>query len=110
MTTITASTIAPAVGDQVSTVQLEAVVSDDSTARVDDKTLESMVELMLRTRGVRKAGVTLGGKDPTVLAFQIGLVAPNTAEALGRASALVHSCAGYAGLRGVVLRGIRLAA
>lgn len=51
MTTITASTIAPAVGDQVSTVQFDAVVSDDSTARVDDKTLESMVELMLRTGG-----------------------------------------------------------
>lgn len=64
MTTITASTIAPAVGDQVSTVQLEAVVSDDSTARVDDKTLESMVELMLRTRGSVKPGLRWAAKIP----------------------------------------------
>ena len=68
MTTITASTIAPAVGDQVSTVQLEAVVSDDSTARVDDKTLESMVELMLRTRGCSGSGtsaIPVFGRQPT---------------------------------------------
>ena len=69
MTTITVSTISPAVGVQVPTVQVEAVLSDASTAKVDDKTLESMVELMLRTQGVRKVGVTLGGEDPTVLAF-----------------------------------------
>jgi hypothetical protein len=93
----------------VSTVRVEAVLSDDSTAKLDDKTLESMVELMLRTQGVRTAGVTLSSEAPTVLAFQIGLVARDAAEALGRATALVRSCAGYSGLRSVLLRGGRLA-
>lgn len=110
MTTITASTIAPAVADEVWTVQVEAVLNDDAAAKVDDLTLESMVELMLRTQGVRAGGVTPGGEEPTVLTVQIGLLAPNATAALARASGLVRACAGYAGLSGLLLRRGRLVA
>lgn len=108
MTTITAPTIAPAVADKVWTVQVEAVLDDDAAAKVDDVTLESMVELMLRTQGVRTAGVRPGGEEPTVLTVQIVLLAPNSSAALRLASGLVHACAGYGGLRGVQFRSGRL--
>lgn len=104
MTTITAPTIAPAVADKVWTVQVEAVLDDDAAAKVDDVTLESMVELMLRTQGVRTARVTPGDEGPRVLTVQIGLLAADATAALARASGLVQACAGYAGLRGVLPR------
>lgn len=110
MTTTTTSTIAPAVADQVWTVQVEGVLSDDATAKVDDVTLESMVELMLRTQGVRTARATPGAEEPAVLTVQIGLLAPDATAALARARGLVQACAGYAGLRGVVPRRDQLVA
>lgn len=104
MTTITASAIAPAAGGQAWTVQVDAVLSDDTAARANDTALESMIELMLRTQGVGSARLMLGGEDPAILRVEVSLAGTNWTEALGRANALIRSCAAYAGLRGLSLR------
>ena len=104
MTTITASAIAPAAGRQAWTVQVDAVLSDDAAAQANDVALESMIELMLRTQGVRSARLMVDGEDPAVLNVEVSLAATNWGQAVGRAAELVRSCAGYAGLRGLSLR------
>lgn len=109
MTTITASAIAAAAGRQAWTVQVDAVLSDDASARANDTALESMVELMLRTQGVSSARLILRDEDPAVLTVEVGLAAATWIEAVERANALVRSCAGYAGLRDLSLRYGRLA-
>lgn len=86
------------------TVRVDAVLSDDVAAKADDTALESMIELMLRTQGVSSASLTRGGEDPAVLNVEVRLAATNWDQAVGRATALVRSCAGYAGLRGLSLR------
>jgi len=110
MTTITARALAPAASRQVWTVQVDAVLGDDAVARANETVLENMIELMLRTQGVSSARLKLGGEDPAVLNVEVRLTATNWGEAVRRATALVRSCAGYAGLRNVALRNGWLAA
>ena len=90
--------------DQVWTVRVDAVLSDDAAAKANDTALESMIELMLRTQGVSSARLMLGGEDPAVLNVEVSLVATSWGQAVRRATALVQSCAGYAGLRNLSLR------
>lgn len=103
MTTITASAPTPVAGRQAWTVQVEAVLSDDAAAKADDAALENMTELMLRTQGVRSVSLTVRNEHPAVLAVRVRLAAPDWNEALGRATALVHWCARYAGISGLSL-------
>lgn len=103
MTTITASAVAPAASSQVWTVRVDAVLSDDAAAKANDTALESMIELMLRTQGVSSARLMLGGEDPAILRVEVSLAGTNWTDALGRADALIRSCAAYAGLRGLAL-------
>jgi hypothetical protein len=110
MTTIAACALAPAASRQVWTVQVDAVLGDDAVAKANDTVLENMIELMLRTQGVSSARLMLGGEDPAVLDVEVRLTATNWGEAVGRATALVGSCAGYAGLPNVALRNGWLAA
>jgi len=110
MTTITACAVAPAARRQVWTVRVDAVPGDDAVAKANDTVLENMIELMLRTQGVSSARLMLGGEDRAVLNVEVRLTATNWGEAVRRATALVRSCAGYAGLRNVALRNGWLAA
>ena len=110
MTTIAACALAPAASRQVWTLQVDAVLGDDAVAKANDTVVENMIELMLRTQGVSSARLMLGGEDPLVLDVEVRLTATNWAEAVGRATALVRSCADYAGLRNMALRNGWLAA
>ena len=83
------------------TVRLEVGLTGTGRPTPDEERIESMVELMERTGGVRDAAVVpiQGGLDVVV-----GLSAQEGTGALERATALVSSCARYAGLGPVTVR------
>lgn len=83
-----------AAGEALQVWQVQVGVELDAAGRaVTDQDVEPMLELMLRTRGVRyAAAVTRDGS----IAIAVALDAPDAGVARDRARALVASCARYA--------------
>ena len=94
--------------EQVWALEVDAKLSGDRPTLLTEEALEPMVELMLRTRGVRSAAVTVRERS-TAVAVWVSLAAGAAADALRQATALVGACARYAGLTGLTVRGGRVA-
>jgi len=88
------------------TLELEAELTGDAPAAAGDQALEPMVELMLRTRGVRQAWIT--GDGSAALTVNLVLAAASAPDALRRGPALARACARYASLRGFAVRDARI--
>jgi hypothetical protein len=74
-------------------LEVELAAAEHSPPGLDE--LEPMVELLERTEAVRWVTLILAQNR---LALTVGLSAPDSASASGRARALVTSCSRFAGL------------
>ena len=73
---------------------------------IADEDLERMLELMMRTSGVRSAAATAEGG--AALYVDLDLTAPRGEVAMDRARALVAWCARYAGLGAIAVRHVQV--
>jgi hypothetical protein len=97
---------APSMTGPVWMVEFEAQLIGGRQAAATEAELESMVELIGQTAGVRSTAVVPRG--PAVLAVAIALAAADAAAALGRARALVACGGRYAGLGEIAVRDARV--
>ena len=81
-------------------VDLTAELIGDDPAVATEELLERMVELMLRTRGVRSAAVT-AEEQSAALAVRVTVEADTPHDAVKDAAGLAGFCACYAGLHGL---------
>ena len=90
-------------------VSLTAELIGHVPAVANDELLERMVELMLRTRGVRSAAVT-AQEQSAALAVRATVEADTPHDAVKDTAGLAGRCACYAGLHGLAVADARVAA
>ena len=83
-------------------VDLSAELIGDDPAVATEELLERMVELMLRTRGVRSPAVT-AEEQSAALAVRVTVEADTPDDAVKDAAGLARCCACYAGLHGLAV-------
>jgi len=88
-------------GEPAWAVRLEVQLGDDRREPVSDEELERMLELMMRTRGVRSAAAS--ARAGPALDVDLSLTALRGEEAMERARSLIECCARYAGIGAIVL-------
>lgn len=89
--------------ERVWALKLEAKLTGGGQSGFTADRLELMVELMMRTSGVRSAAVTVE-EGSTALGVWVSLAVGTAEDALRRAMALVSACAQYAGIRGLAVK------
>lgn len=87
-------------------VRLGLQLMGDRREAVADEDLERMLELMMRTSGVRSAAATADGA--AALYVDLDLTAPRGEVAMDRARALVAWCTRYAGLGAIEVRHVHV--
>jgi hypothetical protein len=87
-------------------VRLGIQLMGDRREAVADEDLERMLELMMRTSGVRSAAAT--ADSGAALYVDLDLTAPRGELAMDRARALVAWCTRYAGLGAIEVRHVQV--